>query len=219
MRFKITGQHRRVFETQKYITFENVLPSNLIHEAALQADAILSQRFHRLIETASPSELFKIGRDLWRQDDTAKRLVQNRVLAQIAGGLFGHKTLQLAYDQLLRTPIQSAFPGATTLSLQEISCFQPLAGAALVRLLGTSLASPLFPTKSEDVVFLAPDLPIPWEVFFQEPHHSFLLIVYAPFKALYILEKRDLHTHAMKKLGYVFGDTIHPPEHPIVYTV
>lgn len=218
MRFKITGHHRKIFETQKYITFENVLPITLVQEASLQADALLSKRLNHLIETTSAPELFKLGRDLWRQDETLKRLVHNRALAQIAGELFGHSALQLAYDQLLRTTSQPGYPGATTLSLQEISCIQPLAGAALIRLSGTSETYPLLPAKSEDVVFLSPTLSLPWELFFQEPQHSFLLIAYAPFKALYVLEKRDIHTHQLKKLGYGFGDSIHPPEHPLVYT-
>ncbi len=217
MRFKITGQHRKVFESQKYITFENSLPSTLLEEASLQADTILSARLHRMIDNVSSPELFKVGRDLWRQNATIKRLVQNRTLAQLAGGLFGKKTLHLAFAQLLRTTSRIGFPGLTACPLQQISCIHPLAGAALIRLSGTNTSSPLLPTQPEDVVFLTPDLPIPWEIFFQEPHHSFLLIAYAPPRAQYLLNKQDVHTHDLKKLGYGFGDAICPPHHPILY--
>lgn len=219
MRFKITGDHRKVFENQKYIAFADVLPSSLLEEASCRIDTFLSSRLKRLIENVPPPELFKVGHDLWRQDETIKQLVQNRTLAQLAGGLLGKTPLLLAFDQVLRTTSQVGFPQANARSLQQISCIQPLAGAALLRLLGTSTSSPLLPTKPENVVFLAPDLPLPWELFFQEPHHTFLLITYASPKALYLLEKNDPHTHELKKLGYAFGDHICPPHHPLLYTL
>jgi hypothetical protein len=218
MRFKITGEHRKVFEQQRYIAFDDLLPKSLVEEAAAGIDALLSSRLRRLITAASPQELFKVGHDLWRQDPTIRRLVQNRALAQVAGELMKKTGLVLAFDQSLRTTSQVGFPGAQPHSLEHSSCIQPLAGAALVRLTGNSHHS-FLPAETTSVMFLAPDFLLPWEMFFQEPHHSFLLIAYAPPKALYLLEKNDPHTHELKKLGYAFGDHVGPPHHPILFKV
>jgi hypothetical protein len=217
MRFKITGDHRKVFEKQGFIAFENVLPKSLVVEAAAGVDTVLSKRLKKLIDTASPHELFKVGRDVWRQEGVVSRLVQNRAMAQIGAELFKESRLLLAFDQSLRATATVGLIEIEPMSLAEMSSIQPLAGAALVRLKGGAMPSPLLPPLETDVVFITPQLQIPWPLFFQESHHSFILIAYAPAKAQYLLEKKDLHTHELKKLGYVFGDRIRPPHHPVVF--
>jgi hypothetical protein len=43
------------------------------------------------------------------------------------------------------------------------------------------------------------------------------MIVYCTDKTVYVLEKRDPHTHALKKLGYGFGDRLEEKTHPIIF--
>jgi hypothetical protein len=217
MRFKVTGDHRKVFEKQHFIEFEDLFSIEQIEEAAKHVDQVLGQKARQLIDTQSAQELFKAGRDLWRSDETVRAFVCNRGMAQIAGQLFDKKALHLAFDQALRTALRPGFPSANPASLQKKSCIQPLAGAALIRLSGDSCPAPFFPKKRENIVLLAPDLTLPWEIFFQEPNQSFLLIAYAPAKALYVLEKNDSHVHDLKKLGYGFGDSLNATHHPILY--
>jgi hypothetical protein len=217
MRFKITGEHRKVLEKQKYIEFEDLFSEEQLAPVSQHADQVLAKRGRQLITAQSATELFKLGRDLWRDDETVLNFVRHRGLAQLAGQLFNKKALHLAFDQALRTATRSGFPSAVPASLQQKSCIQPLAGAALIRLKGEDHAAPFFPKKKENVVFLAPDFIIPWEVFFQTPDESFLLVAYAPAKALYVLEKNDVHVHGLKKLGYGFGDSLNSSHHPILY--
>lgn len=216
MRFKITGEHRKVFEQQGFIAFENVLPKTLVEEAAVGVDTVLGARLKKLVDGASPDELFKVGRDVWRQDEVASRLVQNRAMAQVGADLFKESRLLLAFDQSLRTTADVGIRMEPQ-TLAEMSCIQPLAGAVVVRLKGSAMPSSILPAAPTDVVFISPHYPIPWPLFFQESHHSFILIAYAPPKAQYLLEKRDLHTHELKKLGCAFGDRIRPPVNPIVF--
>jgi hypothetical protein len=54
-------------------------------------------------------------------------------------------------------------------------------------------------------------------MFFQEPKRSFLMIGYAPAKALYVCEKNDPNLHFLKKLGYAFGDHLNTNFHPLLY--
>jgi hypothetical protein len=217
MRFKIVGDHRNFFSKERHIEFEDVFSTDQIEKLSEHVDQVLAKRAHKLIETASPQDLYRVGRDLWRDDPVIREFVCNRRLAEVAAQLFDQKLLQLAFDQSLRTPVQSGYPSLTPSPLQQISCIQPLAGALILRLSGSAENLTLFPKKKENIVFIGPDLTIPWEVFFQEPAHSFLLIAYAPARALYILEKRDPHVHDLKKLGYGFGDNIKDPAHPIVF--
>lgn len=217
MRFKITGEQRKVFEKQKYIEFENLFSLEQIEEISKQIDTLLSKRLHKLIENESPQELYKIGRDLWRDSSDIKNFVTHSTLAQIAGQLFHQDLMALAYDQILQTTIQTGLPSLTPSTLQQKSCIQPLAGGVLIRLQGDSKASHLLPQNPLNAVFIAPDLLIPWEMFFQEPSQSVLLITYAPLKARYVFEKTDIHTHALKKLGYAFGDNLNSTNHPVIY--
>ncbi|MBS0648579.1 MAG: hypothetical protein JSS10_05060 [Verrucomicrobia bacterium] len=218
MRFKITGDHRKVLEKQKFIEFEDVFSLDQIDEASSHVDQVLTQRSRGLIDTQSPPELFQVGHDLWRDDKTLQDLVCNRGLAQLAAQLFEQKTLYLAFDQALRTTRRCGFPSLAPTTLQRKSCIQPLTGAVLIRLSGESHPSSMLPKKRENVVLLSPDLLVPWEMFFQEPDQSFLLIAYASAKALYVLEKNDPHVHLLKKMGYVFGDRLNSEHHPVLYT-
>jgi hypothetical protein len=217
MRFKVTGDHRKVLEKQKFIEFEDVFSSDQIEEAAQHVDKVLGKRTRQLIDTQSCQELFHIGRDLWRDDPVLENFICNRGIAQLAAQLFQQKTLHLAFDQALRTTVRPGFPNATPATLQNRSCVQPLAGAVLIRLSGEAHPLSMLPKKRENAVLIAPNLILPWEIFFQEPQSSYLLIAYAPAKALYICEKNDPNLHFLKKLGYVFGDNLNTSHHPLLY--
>ncbi len=217
MRFKLIADHRKFFSQEKQIELEDVFKPEAIEALSGLVDQILGQKMRKLIETEPPHNLFKVGRDLWRDHPDIKHFVCHRTIGHLAGQLYDPPLLQLAFTQVFRTTEQTGFSLLPPSSLQEISCIQPLAGAALIRLKGKAHHSPLLPKKRENLVFFAPDLLIPWEIFFQEPHQSYLLIAFAPAKALYLLEKRDLHTHDLKKLGYVFGDRLKGELHPILW--
>ena len=217
MRFKIKGDHRKVLEKQKFIEFEDVFTLEEIEKVSSHVDQALGKRAKQLIDTQSCEQLFREGRDLWRDDPALENFICNRGLAQLAAQLFHQNTLCLAFDQALRTTLRPGYPEATPATLQERSCIQPLAGAILIRLHGESHPFSMLPKKRENAVLLGPNLILPWEIFFQESRCSFLLIAYAPAKSLYVCEKNDPNLHFLKKLGYGFGDNLNTDFHPLLY--
>lgn len=217
MRFKIIGEHRAFFNENGYLELESVLSPEDISLLSSATDKLLEKRLSDLIEFRSAEELYRVGRDLWREDETIRKKVLSHNLAELAADLFKKKTIHIAFDQLLRTGSKPGFPGKLPSTLNEISSIFPLAGAVLIHLSGTSTPSELIPSQGENIIYLSPDKTIPWELFFQTPHQSYLLIAYAIPESVYVLQKKDPHTHALKKQGYVFGDRIRHDTHPIIF--
>lgn len=211
MRFALDPQHREFFRKNHYIEFEELLEPSDIEPLKQAIDTILEKRLQKLSDTRNPRELFQVGRNLYLDDPLLKRTVLHRKFGELAAALFEEKTIRLAYDQALCTKV---IPGPVfTLphSLQQISCFQPLAGGLILRL-SPDLASPAFlPKGIGSGVFFSRDFTLPLPEFFQAPHQTLLLIAYAPKVAQYFLEKNDLHTHLPKREGYVFGDRLRTP--------
>ncbi|HEX2579133.1 MAG TPA: hypothetical protein VHK67_01860 [Rhabdochlamydiaceae bacterium] len=217
MRFKVTGDHRKILEKQKFIEFDDLFSLDEIEKVSAHVDQVLAKRTKHLIDTQSCSELFHAGRDVWRDDPILEKFICNRGLAQLTAQLFQQNTLCLGFDQVLRSTTCPGFPNGTPTTLQQKSCILPLAGVVLIRLSGEADPLSLLPKKRENVVLISPHLIVPWEMFFQEPKRSFLMIGYAPAKALYVREKNDPNLHSLKKLGYVFGDHLNTNFHPLLY--
>ena len=215
MRSAIGPEHRHFFTKNHYIEFEDVIDdADLVKE---HVDQVLGHRIKKIIDTRTPKELFIAGRDLFRDDPIIKKTTLSRHLGQIASLLFDTAPIRVAYDQALRTTTLTGAPFQHPLSLAQASCFQPLLCGAIIRL-SSDLHPPQFlPQKPGNVVFFKPDFVLPWASFFQSPSQSFLLIAYAPKRCQYVLIPEDPHTHALKKLGYGFGDTLKNDAHPLVF--
>jgi hypothetical protein len=217
MRFKTAGVHREFFQKNGFIEFESLLSAQEASQLASHADLLLQKRLSNQLEFRSATELYRAGRDLWRDDATLRKKELSHTFAQLAADIFKKPILHLAFDQILRTAATPGFPNQIPSSLNAISSIQPLAGALLLHLSGSSPPFDLIPRCHENVMLLSPDLTIPWEFFFQLPHQSYLLIAYAVPESVYVLRKEDPHTHALKRLGYVFGDRLTHDHHPIVF--
>jgi hypothetical protein len=217
MRFKIAGSHREFFQKNGYIELEAALTPEEVSHLASAADTLLEKRALSQIEFRSAEELYRVGHDLWRGDETLRKKIVSRSFAEMGADLFKKESLHIAYDQLLRTGSKPGFPQKLPLTLNETTSIYPLAGALLIHLSGSSLPSHLIPSCHENVIYLSPDIVIPWELFFQLPHQSYLLIAYAIPESVYVLQPKDPHTHNYKKLGYVFGDRVTHNHHPIIF--
>lgn len=217
MRFKVAGAHRNFFQKNGSIELESVLTPQEISSLAAAADTLLEKRVVDNVSFRSAEELYRVGRDLWREDNTLRKKILSHTFAEIGAELFNKTTLHVAYDQLLRTTSKPGFAQQLPATLNEISSIYPLAGALLLHLSGTATPLELLPSQHENVIYLSADMQIPWELFFQTPHQSYLLIAYATPESVYVLQKKDPHTHALKKLGYVFGDRLKSDHHPIVF--
>ena len=217
MRFKITGSHREFFQRNGYIELEALLTFEEVCLLSSAADKLLEKRLSNQIEFKSAEELYRVGHDLWREDETLRKKILSHTFAEIGAELFKKPSLHIAYDQLFRTGSKPGFPQKLPSTLNEISSIYPLAGALLIHLSGPKAPSELIPSRHENIMYLSPEMMIPWELFFQLPHQSYLLIAYGIPESIYLLQKKDPHTHSLKKLGYAFGDRVKHDRHPIIY--
>ncbi|MFS8563874.1 MAG: hypothetical protein LVR00_05990 [Rhabdochlamydiaceae bacterium] len=129
MQFTLAAAHQDFFTDHQHIEFNNIFS---IEEIKILQDAIhevLTQREQKIIETRSAKELFKAGRDVWRDHPAIKKIVLHKRLAKIASPLFQQPIIRIAYDQALCSfsPGEPLFP--EPFSLQMVSCFQPICGA------------------------------------------------------------------------------------------
>lgn len=211
MRLALTQKHLHFFKEKKLIELEGVFSEE---EAAFLSDAIddaLQKRAKKLITTRPPLELYRSGRDLSKSSPLIEKKSKIYALAALAAELTASKAVRLAFDQAIRTGIETGplFPEAS--SLHAISCLRPLLCGVFLRLKNDPHPPEFLPQKVGSALFFSPDLPLPWGSLVQTPEQSFFLLAYAGEKCLYVLEKNDPHTHELKKEGYVFGDTLKTP--------
>ncbi len=193
MKFAITSDQIDFYHKQGFIEFEDLLMVDPISGAA---------RF-----------------DLWRQDPAVKKMLFKPAFNKIVAELFRTPVLRMGFDLLVDTAQATPPPATSRISLQEMSCVQPLAGALLILLSPLEEPSPdlLLPSKIGSGIFFQPHQVIDWPRLMKVPRLRCLIIGYAQKIALYRLEPRNLYTHEWKKMGYAFGDRLTDATHPILY--
>ncbi|MDQ5956486.1 MAG: hypothetical protein ACH349_03110 [Candidatus Rhabdochlamydia sp.] len=206
MRLVLTDDQKEFFQKNRFIEIEGLLSLEKITQIEKLSDLTLAKR---------SENSFLQGYDLWRDSKELKEILHKRSLIKIIADLFNTFPLRIAFDQYMKTTSPS--PIQTTWALEELSCIKPLAGSMLIPF---SFSKPLkshfpFPQKG-NVLFLAPDYPIPWPLLFGLEGLKLLIVSFAPEKALYQQETRDPHQHVLKKWGYVFGDSLNNQHHPLL---
>ena len=192
MRFALTAELRHFFDKHRWIEFEGLFSSEELSHLRKEADHALSHR----LESQNGTPFF-LGRDIWRQSPLIRKILFRQNISELASVLFGTKPLRIAYDQYF----PAAYDPPVPYSLQMLSCLHNLVGGLSIQL----------DDKAGKGLFFLPDLPLP-----PITGPTFLL-VYCKAKTLYVEEKNDPHLHALKKLGYAYGDALTAETHPIVY--
>lgn len=215
MRFFLTDEQKEFFRKHRFIEIEGLLPLEKIAQIEQLSEQTLAKR---LSPKSSSLEIFMQGYDLWRDNKELKEILHKRSFVKIIADLFNVFPLRIAFDQYIKASLQP--PIQTTWALEELSCIKPLAGSVLIPL---SFSKPLkshfpFPQHIGNLLFLAPDYPIPWPALFALEDIKLLIISFAVEKALYQQEIRDPHQHTLKKWGYVFGDRLDNQYHPLLIT-
>lgn len=221
MRFSLTANHREFFNKNQYIEFEEILPLNQVATLKKNAEETVARRLkipkEKLTRTPAP-DIYQAGYDLWRDCEAIKKITQKHALADLASELFQVVPLRYAFDQFFSMTQCTCSPYALPVSLQELSCIQPLAGALLLPL--CDLESPPsflpLPIKAGHGLFISPNLPLPWPELFSTPGLCFILVAFAPQKTLFRADSKDPHAVSLKRLGYVFNDHLNDSLHPIV---
>lgn len=219
MQFGLSSQHLDFFTEHHYIEFEDLFSLEQIQATKEAIYKELQKKEKQLIETLSCEELFLLGRDLRKTNKSIEKIALHKKCGKIASSLFKAKKLRIAYDQAFVTTSIPGYIFQEPFSLQQISCFQPLVGGVILRLSESAVPNAptdLLPKKVGSGLFFSATLPFPWSSLSQEIHQSFLLIAYGSHRLLYILEKKDRHTHLLKKMGYGFGDAVNNESNPII---
>lgn len=214
MRFALTADHRDFYQKQGYIEFEKLLSEKQVEILQQSIETCLSKRL-KTVKERSPKGRFEQGFDLWRESPDIKKILFNRPLSEIASQLFQAPLLRIAFDQYCDTEQGDFCPFPHLLSIEEISCAKPLAGALLLALTASG-AAPL-PSRPGYGVYLNPHKAIDWKALFSQKGARYIAIAYATKNTLYHFEPKDPRTHAWKSLGYVFGDLLKDTTHPIIY--
>ncbi|HEV3269877.1 MAG TPA: hypothetical protein VGZ69_04425 [Candidatus Rhabdochlamydia sp.] len=209
MRLFLTDDQKEFFQKHRFIEIEGLFSLEKIAQIEKLSDLTLTKRLH-----AKNSPLLQ-GYDLWRDNKELKEILHNRSLIKIIAELFNAFPLRIAFDQYIKATSPS--PIQATWALEELSCIKPLAGSMLIPLSFSKTLKSHFPFPQKgNVLFLAPDYPIPWPLLFALEDLKLLIVSFAPEKAIYQQETRDPHQHVLKKWGYVFGDSLNNQYHPLL---
>ncbi len=224
MQIFLSSQQRSFFAKNKYIEFDAIMPDDEVALLKQTAEHLLALRLKTTPEKLSQkstSELFSSGRDLWRDNLKAKRYLMPMSLVQLAASLFHANALRVGFTQYIKVGKDPQSPySRSPIPLKEICSFNDPCGALLIKLDSKkTVISEEFPLPQTEgsALFLSPECSIAPDLLFNDPEQSFYLILFAPRKAIYLLQPNDPLTHLLKKSGYAFGDALQDATHPLVF--
>lgn len=216
MKFAVDSAHRDFYKKNLSIEFEGFFSDDQISKLRENIQKILSQRLaakKEAWEKASSEQLYMVGRDLWRTDEALRKFVAQSKLVDIAADLIEEQVLRLGYDQYLppvtehlnKLDADNAYRKLIELqetTLEAASCIQGIYLGIIICLRESSPS--LFPAKVGNVTYFDPKAPIDFSL----GNGEYLLIVLVRPNAVYTFQPNDPHTHALKRLGLVFGDAL-----------
>lgn len=214
MKFAVDSAHRDFFKNNLAIEFQEFFPVEQLHHIREHIKNVLSERLKEkgiAYAKATGEELYMAGRDMWRGSGDLRKFIVQSKLADIAADLTEERQVRLGYDQYLPLPPHPKLLSAE-LTLESASCIRGVLCGVMIGLQDTSEAkSPIFPQKAGNVVYFHPTAPLAFSAGTEA-----LMIVYTHAKALYVLQPNDPQTHAFKRQGYVFGDSLKDKLNPIL---
>lgn len=243
MKFATAKEHRDFFQKHGWIEFEALLPNDQLALANQAIDQTLAERLNvspQQLRLSSSEQFYLQGHDLWRSNAFLHKFITQVRFAEIASELIEKKPLRLGYDQFFPSrqqmpltkedlSIYSRFLERTA-PLEAVCCLQGVACGLLISLSAregnipakeATEVSPeginIFPSQPGHIVFFQPNVSINWNHLYTHLGQRFYLIVYTLASAYYQLQPQDPHTHALKRLGYVFNDKLSDKLNPIVY--
>jgi hypothetical protein len=196
MGFGLAREHHDFFHKNHFIEFEELLSSKEMDALENSIDALVTSE-----------DWIHVGHDVWRRDKAIKKVTVHKGLAEIASSLCKKSPLRLAYDQVIEGPLSRDL-----LNLIEASAVQKIVCGLTLQLDPTfSTENPLVPKKRGAGVFFSPFCKLD----FPTDCHLFM-IAYTVKIAQYVYEPHAPNMHALKQLGYVFGDRLRVDTHPLL---
>lgn len=225
MRHMISGEQRHFFSKNGYIEFEDFFTEEKIQTLAEMGTLALGKRLHAPPENlfhCNPDDVLVAGRDIWREDIKIQKQLIFPTLSRVASSLVEETSLRIGFDQLLVFSGKCPKALEKPFSIEEISSIYPLRCACILYLTPAQVtldSQKFIPTVKtpKSVLFFKTSLPIDWSRVFSQSHSLAWIIAFAAEKAHYRLQKSDPCVHALKKLGYAFGDALSHETHPIYH--
>jgi hypothetical protein len=231
MKLVTDKSHRDYYYKHASIEFDALFPPQQVTEINQAIEAILCNRMSLRkgqLALQNRNNLYLNGHDLWREDESLKKLFLHRRLAEIAGELNEIHSLRMGSDQLLLGEKKALDLSTENVyeqylkqegSLQERSCFRPVAAGLLVCLepIVSEIDYPLFSKIVGSGVFFKPDLPLDLSPLVDMQSGRYILISYVDPRTVYVLNENEPHTHTLKHLGYVFGDRLSDRLNPLIF--
>lgn len=217
MKLAVVLEHHVFFRQNGYIEFEELISPRLLEELKEQIKNSLNKKIEK---NPSPEKFFLEGRDLWRENESLKKIIFQPSFATIAAELVAQRPLRIAYDQFFpeltsRTTLYKNFV-STPRSLNEFSSLDGIACGMLLCLSQKENSS--YPTllKPGNALFFRADCPMDFNELVQRPNSSYHMIAYSKERSIYEKQDIDPHAYAFKDLGYSFGERLSDKLNPIL---
>ena len=224
MRFSLPDSYFEFFLRHQILEIENLMTSQDAETLCEKTEALLLKHLHQKpLNLASNLELWKAGKDLWKEDPEIKKILFRLQLGELSHVLVTQRPIRLAYTQGLFTGDKQDSLFSETENVQNISCMGPLLGGVLLCLDTPSeqeevqLLPDLKTLAKARAFFFSGEYAIPFAELFKQKRLKMILLCFAPGKIRYKLEPKDPHTHELKKSGYGFGDLLKEEICPYLY--
>ena len=249
MHFSVNREHREFFRKNFWIECDDIITPNEQKSLASGVEKALGVRLKMkpsTISQLSPGQIFSVGRNLWLDETSLKKILLSRNLAEIASELTEQKPLRIGYTILFPslTLNQKQNSGSSYISfiesmptLLDMSNIQGVVCGAMLCVSSPKEENPvicellteteslsldetptLFTKKVGNAIFFSPEWPLPLDELKTRDGYTYLLIVYTQAKAVFIRQELDPHLHSFKLSGYQFGDRLNDLNNPIVYS-
>jgi hypothetical protein len=216
MKQALASEHFSFYNQNHYLEVESLV-------SAAQAD-LLAEKVRFLVpSTLPPKERYIGGRDCSQKDPMILKVAKLSLFSSLAKLLFRVGKLRLAYDQFIVTSEDANVWTASPATLLEMSSFQGLYGALILRLTDGEV-TPLddttgfcpIPAAKGNGMFFSADLPLDMHSLMSRKGQIFFLIAYGDVHSLYLHNVNDPATHFLKREGFVFGERLRDDRHPLL---
>lgn len=220
MKFCLAKEHLDFFSKFEMLEIDSLMTGPQTKEVKLLVDKVLDQRFRNNVVTKMAdlqSNFYEIGHDLWRDDESLKKIVFNKRICEIGYELGFPTPYRIGFDQYLTSNIKIT----ETISLEDFSPFQGFLFGYLLCLNQTenieeNSSSP-FSNKIGNICFLNSSFLIDFSLLQNQKNSEYLLVTFLSEKSVYTFKDKANQVHSLKKFGYAFGDRIAEKTNPIIY--
>ena len=213
MKYELLDSFFQFFSEHGMIEFESIFSKQDLN--------LLSSLIQSSLSKPPRQDPWQMGHNLWKKQSEIKKILFKSPVGEIASFLYKKKPIRLGYTQIISTHHSSPFPNPHT--LEEISSITPIVGGALLCLSSSieqveKTATPnLSLPQSGRAFFFSSKTPIPFPDLYAHKDLLCILFCFVSTGARYKLNPLDIHTHALKRSGYAFGDLIGQEEAPFLF--